>query len=269
MGCVVLFKTSSALAAAYGIAVTGTMAITTIVFYDVVTHRWNWPRSKAGALAGVFLIFDIAFFLANAAKFFDGGWFPLSIALFVFTIMTTWKRGRRELANKFRDTMLPLEVFLDDIEQSKPLRVRGTAVFMASSSVGTPPALLHHFKHSQSLHEQLVLLTVENVGVPEVSRDNRVSLVSKGNGVVHVTLRYGFMEVPDVPSALARSELRLNPATTSFYLGRETLLTNGPSKMARWRKRLFAFIARNARPATSYFSLPANRVVELGQQIDL
>jgi KUP system potassium uptake protein len=269
MGCVLLFKSSSALAAAYGIAVTGTMAITTLVFYYVVTHRWGWSPLKAGALAGLFLIFDLAFFVANAAKFVDGGWFPITVALVLFAIMTTWKRGRRELADKFRGSMLPLDLFLADLEETKPLRVRGTAVFMASSPVGTPPALLHHFKHSQSLHEQLVLLTVENVGVPEVAPQDRVTLVRKGQGVVHVTLRYGFMEMPDVPRALASTDLRLDPARTSYYLGRETLLTHGPSKMARWRKWLFAFISRNARPATSYFALPPNRVVELGQQIDL
>lgn len=269
MGCVLLFRSSSALAAAYGIAVTGTMAITTFVFYYVVTHRWGWSPLKAGLLAALFLVFDLAFLLANAAKFVDGGWFPITVAVILFAIMTTWKRGRRELAEKFRGTMLPLELFLADLEQTKPLRVHGTAVFMASSAVGTPPALLHHFKHSQSLHDRLVLLTVENVAVPEVAEGARVTVVPKGHGVVHVTLRYGFMELPDVPRALATTDLRLEPARTSYYLGRETLLTDGPSKMARWRKWLFAFISRNARPATSYFGLPANRVVELGQQIDL
>jgi KUP system potassium uptake protein len=269
IGCVLLFKSSSALAAAYGIAVTGTMAITTAVFYYVVTHRWGWSPLKAGALAGMFAIFDVAFFAANAAKIVDGGWFPLTIAMFLFAIMTTWKRGRRELADKFRASMLPLDLFLADLEQTKPARVRGTAIFMASSAVGTPPALLHHFKHNQSLHDQLVLLTVENVAVPEVSADQRITVVEKGHGVVHVTLRYGFMEIPNVPRALQEAGLRLDPARTSYYLGRETLLTGGPSTMARWRKWLFAFISRNARPATSYFGLPPGRVVELGQQIDL
>jgi KUP system potassium uptake protein len=266
---VLLFKSSTALAAAYGIAVTGTMSITTVVYYVVVTRTWGWSPLKAGALAGLFLVFDLAFFGANAAKFVDGGWFPIAIGLGIFAIMTTWKRGRRELAEKFRATMLPLEVFLSDPELTKALRVRGTAVFMASSAVGTPPALLHHFKHSQSLHQQIVLLTVENVAVPEVTAEARTTIVDKGHGVVHVTLRYGFMEHPDVPRALRATNLALDPARTSYYLGRETLLTDGPSKMARWRKWLFAFISRNARPATSYFALPANRVVELGQQIDL
>jgi KUP system potassium uptake protein len=269
MGCVLLFKSSTALAAAYGIAVTGTMSITTVVYFVVVTRTWGWSPLKAGALAGLFLVFDLAFFGANAMKFVDGGWFPITIGLAIFAVMTTWKRGRRELSEKFRATMLPLEVFLEDPALSTALRVRGTAVFMASSAVGTPPALLHHFKHSQSLHEQIVLLTVENVAVPEVADDARSTIVDKGHGVVHVTLRYGFMEHPDVPLALKATNLALDPARTSYYLGRETLLTDGPSKMAGWRKWLFVFISRNARPATSYFALPANRVVELGQQIDL
>ena len=270
VGCVLLFKSSTALAAAYGIAVTGTMSITTVVYYVVVTRAWGWSPWKAGALAGTFLLFDLAFFFANAAKFVDGGWFPISVAAAIFIVMTTWKRGRRELAEKFRATMLPLEDFLTDLELSKPARVPGTAVFMASSAVGTPPALLHHFKHNQSLHEKLVLLTVENVPIPEVAPAQRLTLLAKGHGVLHVTLRYGFMEQPNVPRDLhACTELGLQPMRTSYYLGRETLLTTGSSKMAQWRKWLFAFIARNARPATAYFGLPPNRVVELGMQIDL
>ena len=270
VSCVLLFKSSTALAAAYGIAVTGTMAITTVIYYVVLTRSWGWSKVKAGTLAGLFLIFDLAFFTANAAKFLDGGWFPVTVAAALFAVMTSWKRGRRELAEKFRATMLPLDAFLADIELMKPHRVRGTAVFMASSAVGTPPALLHHFKHNQSLHEQLILLTVESAPVPEVSAENRMTVVSKSGGVKHVTVRYGFMEQPNIPRELLGSpELTLDVARTSYYLGRETLLTSGTSKMARWRKWLFAFTARNARPATAYFGLPANRVVELGMQIDL
>ncbi|CAN5810716.1 potassium transporter Kup [soil metagenome] len=270
VSCVLLFKSSTALAAAYGIAVTGTMAITTVIYYVVLTRSWGWSKVKAGTLAGLFLIFDLAFFTANAAKFLDGGWFPVTVAAAIFAVMTSWKRGRRELAEKFRATMLPLDAFLADIELMKPHRVRGTAVFMASSAVGTPPALLHHFKHNQSLHEQLILLTVESAPVPEVSAENRMTVVSKSGGVKHVTVRYGFMEQPNIPRDLLGSpELTLDVARTSYYLGRETLLTSGTSKMARWRKWLFAFTARNARPATAYFGLPANRVVELGMQIDL
>lgn len=270
VACVLHFQSSIKLAAAYGIAVTGTMAITTVIYYMVVTRAWGWTVHKAGALVGIFLIFDIAFFVANAAKFFDGGWFPISVAAAIFTVMTTWKRGRRELAEKFRATMLPLDAFLTDVETIKPSRVRGTAVFMASSAVGTPPALLHHFKHNQSLHEQLILLTVVSAPVPEVAASNRLTVEKLRAGVVHVTARYGFMEQPNIPrELLACPELEIDVGRTSYYLGRETLLTSGPSKMARWRKWLFAFTARNARPATSYFGLPPGRVVEMGMQIDL
>ncbi|MBS2015093.1 MAG: potassium transporter Kup [Deltaproteobacteria bacterium] len=270
IGCVLLFKSSTALAAAYGIAVTGTMAITTVVYYVVVTRAWGWSPVKAGLLAGVFLVFDIAFFVANAAKFMDGGWFPVTAAVTIFAVMTTWKRGRRELAEKFKQSMLPLDAFIADLEMTKPPRVRGTAVFMASSAQGTPPALLHHFKHNQVLHEQLVLLTVESAPVPEVPADRRIALKDMGHGIVHVTMRYGFMENPDVPRALSTCPgLTIEPARTSYYVGRETLLSSGTSKMARWRKWLFAFISRNARPATAYFGLPPGRVVELGMQIDL
>jgi KUP system potassium uptake protein len=218
----------------------------------------------------MFLIFDLAFLGANAAKFFDGGWFPITVAAAIFAVMTTWKRGRGELAEKFRTTMLPLEAFLADIEMTKPHRVRGTAVFMASSAVGTPPALLHHFKHNQSLHEQLILLTVESSPVPEVLASRRLTVRKMREGVTHVSIRYGFMEQPNIPRDLhGCPDLTLEVARTSYYLGRETLLTSGASKMARWRKWLFAFTSRNARPATAYFGLPANRVVELGMQIDL
>jgi len=268
--CVLLFKSSSALAAAYGIAVTGTMSITTVVYYVVVTRAWGWSPLKAGALAGLFLVFDLAFFVANAAKFLNGGWFPIAVAAALFAVMTTWKRGRRELAQKFEESMLPLDVFLSDLDATKPHRVRGTAVFMASSAQGTPPALLHHFKHNQVLHEQVVLLTVVSAPVPEVAEDKRIEATDKGHGVKHVTIRYGFMETPNVPRALGTCPgLTLDPSRTSYYLGRETLLPTGTSKMARWRKWLFAFISRNARPATAYFALPPGRVVELGMQIDL
>jgi KUP system potassium uptake protein len=271
IGCVLFFKTSTALASAYGIAVTGTMGITTIVYYFVVTRAWGWPSWKAAPLVALFLVFDLAFFGANAAKFFDGGWFPLAMAVVIFTVMTTWKRGRRDLSEVIRGAILPLEGLLADVEATNPHRVRGTAVFMASSPAGTPPILLHHFKHNQVLHEQVVLLTVESVRVPEVPPDGRLTVVPKGSGFFHVTARYGVMEHPNVPRALRQCEahgLKVDLARTSYYLGRETLLPTGRSKMWRWRKALFAFISRNARPATAYFGLPPNRVVELGMQVD-
>ena len=271
LGCVFLFKSSTALASAYGIAVTGTMGITTIVYYVVVTRAWGWSFWKAAPLVALFLIFDLAFFGANAAKFLDGGWFPLIMALAIFAVMTTWKRGRRDLAEAIRSAILPLETLLADVEATKPPRVKGTAVFMASNPTGTPPILLHHFKHNQVLHEQVVLLTVENLRIPEVPAERRVTVVPKGSGFYHVTVHYGFMQQPDIPRALvacAAQGLAVDLARTSYYLGRETLLPTGRSRMWKWRKALFAYISRNARPATAYFRLPPNRVVELGMQID-
>jgi KUP system potassium uptake protein len=270
IGCVLLFRSSTALAAAYGIAVTATMGITTVIYFVVVTRSWNWKYSRAIPLLLLFLSFDVAFFAANAAKFVHGGWFPVIIAILLFMIMTTWHRGRQLLAETVRPTLLPLGTFLADVGETKPHRVKGTAVFMASNPEGTPPALLHNFKHNQVLHEQIVLLSVESVPVPEVPEKERLVVEELPHGFHRVTARYGFMENPDVPDALRRSGaygLTVPPDSASYYLGRETLVVTGPSNMASWRKRLFAFISRNARTATAYFGLPPNRVVELGAQI--
>ncbi len=272
IGLVLAFRSSGALAAAYGIAVTGTMSITSIVYFVVATRTWQWPWWKAGPLVATFLAIDLSFFTANAAKFFQGGWFPIVLGVALFTVMTTWNAGRRTLAQVFKDSTLPLESFLDDLAEHEPHRVRGTAVFMSSSPTGTPPVLLHHLKHNQVLHEQVVLLSVLALHVPEVPTDGRVEVTSLGLGVYQVIARYGFMQQPNVPQVLAlcaRKGLITDPARTSYYLGRETLLPTGRSKMWRWRKSLFAYIARNSRPATAYFGLPPNRVVELGMQLDI
>jgi len=268
---VLAFRSSSNLAAAYGIAVTGTMAVTTIVYYVVVRQAWGWPVWKAAPLAALFLAFDLPFFFANWAKFIHGGWVPVAISLATFTVMTTWKTGRKHLAAQFRAALLPLHTFLEDVQNTAPHRVRGTAVFMASNPEGTPPALLHHFKHNQVLHEQVVLLSIQVLKVPDVPADRRVAVKPRGQGFWQVTACYGFMQTPHAPTVLEMCReqgLAIDPRRTSYYLGRETLLTTGSSNMMRWRKALFAFISRNARPATSYFGLPPNRVVELGMQID-
>jgi KUP system potassium uptake protein len=270
--CVLMFRSSTALATAYGIAVTGTMTITSIVYYVVVTRAWGWSRWKALPLVGLFLLFDLPFLGANGLKFLDGGWFPVAIAAVIFTVMTTWKAGRKHLAIAIKSALLPLRDFLDDVAEVKPHRVRGTAVFMASNIDGTPPVLLHHFKHNQVLHEQVVLLSVQSLRVPEVLPERRLDVKSLGQGFFQVVARTGFMETPNVPRMLEMCKshgLVIDLPRTSYYLGRETLLTSGKSHMWRWRKGLFAFISRNARPATAYFGLPPNRVVELGMQIDL
>ncbi|HRI69300.1 MAG TPA: potassium transporter Kup [Polyangium sp.] len=269
---VLAFKTSTALAATYGIAVTITMAITSCVYFVVATQRWGWPVWKALPPVILFLAVDIAFFAGNIPKVVHGGWFPLLIASLVFTVMTTWKSGRRILAEAFTANILPLEDFLNDVKTTEPHRVRGTAVFMSSNPNGTPPVLLHHFKHNQVLHQQVVLLSVSNERVPEIPPDKRVTVEDQGQGFFRVHARYGFMQTPNVPNVLSACKdhgLNIELRNTSYYLGRETLLTTGKSNMSRWRKTLFAFISRNARPATSYFGLPPGRVVELGMQIDL
>ena len=268
---VVSFKTSGALAAAYGIAVTGTMGITTLVYYVVMRERFGRPLWSALPIAAGFFLFDGAFFAANTVKFFEGGWVPVALAAGIFVVMTTWKAGRRELSTALHKDTLPLDSFIADVEAMKPTRVRGTAVFMTSNLHGTPLVLLHHFKHNQVLHDQVILLSVAIERVPEVRPHERAKVVARGHGFHQVSLRFGFMQVPDVPKALAAcaSEgLSLEPSKTSYYLGRETLLPTGRSTLARWRKSLFAIISRNAQPATAHFRLPPNRVVELGMQLD-
>jgi KUP system potassium uptake protein len=276
LGCIWLvltFKESSALAAAYGIAVTGTMAITSVVYFVVLRRAWHWSLWTALPLVAVFLSFDVPFFAANAMKFFSGGWFPIAVGLVLFTVMTTWKKGRTILGRSLADKMLPIDVFLADIAQHHPHRVAGTAVFMSSNPKGVPIVLLHHWKHNQVLHETIVLLSVISEPIPEVSRGERINFASLGEGFFQITAHYGFMETPNVPNILrdaARKHgLPYRPERTSFYLGRETLLPTERGGMFRWRKSLFSFISRNARSATQYFGIPPDRVVELGMQINL
>jgi KUP system potassium uptake protein len=272
LAIVLLFKESSALAAAYGIAVTGTMGITSLVYFFVVTKNWGWSVAKALPLVALFLVFDLGFFLANLVKFFEGGWFPIAVAIAMFGLMTTWKRGRKELSARFMQSLMPISALLDDVEMSKPHRVRGTAVFMSGNSDGTPPVLLHHLKHNQVLHRQVVLLSILSEPVPSVPKEDQLEVNDLHHGFFRVIWKTGFMETPNVPAILLRCrELGLvcEPSTTSYFLGRETLLTTGKSSMMRWRKGLFSFVSRNAIPATSYFGLPPGRVVELGMQVDL
>jgi KUP system potassium uptake protein len=248
------------------------MGITTITYYIVLTRTWKWPVWRAAPLAAAFLLVDLAFFSATSTKILEGGWFPLLLASLVFVVMTTWHTGRRYLAQTMADAAFPLDLFLKDLASNQLLRVKGTAVFMASSANGVPPVLLHYVKHAQSLHETVVLLTVVGSHVPEVHGEDRLRTESLGQNFFRVTLRYGFMESPDIPRALSECASRGLPFRvdrTSYFLGRETLLPEGEAPMNRWRKRLFSFISRNAVPATAYFGLPPGRVVELGMQVRL
>ncbi len=271
------FESSSALASAYGIAVTGTMIITTLLFHRVARDQWRWPRRWSWPMTALFLAVDVSFFGANVVKVEEGGWFPLAAAAFVFTLMSTWKRGRDLLAEQMRSAGLPLDLFLAEIGRKSPLRVPGTAVFMTGNVGNVPPVLLHHLKHNKVLHERVVLVSVVTEEVPSVPEPERVTVRELGCGFHQVIARYGFMETPNVPAMLdsiprrriSGPKLQIVPMETSYYLGRETLLPTGPSRMATWRKRVFIFMARNAQTASSFFRLPPNRVVELGAQIQL
>ncbi len=269
---VLQFRSSSNLAAAYGIAVTGTMGITSYLFYLVCRRRWGYSQAKALAFLIPFLTIDLAFFSANAAKILDGGWVPLAIGVIVFVVMTTWWRGRIELSQVMDAGVIPDEMFLADISTSPPPRVRGTAVFLSSTPGGIPNVLMHHLKHNQVLHEQVVLFSIRTLNIPYSNPAKSLEVRDIGCGFFRVVCRVGFMQSTDVPKILARcAELgvRTEPMTTTYYLGRQTLLTTGQSKLARWRKVLFSFLSRNARPPTAFFNLPPNRVVELGLQIEM
>jgi KUP system potassium uptake protein len=270
---VITFKESTALASAYGIAVTGSMTITSIIYYVVVTRSWRWARWRAIPLVGAFLAFDLSFFGANLLKFFSGGWVPMGMAVIIFLVMTTWKKGRTLLARSVAGRLLPIDMFLTDLANMKPPRVPGTAVFMSSNPDGVPIVLLHHWKHNQVLHETVVLLSVISENHPEVPVDERIQLRALGQGFYHLAAHYGFMQTPNVPDVLRRAaalhDVPYTPGSTSYYLGRETLLATKKSGMQPWRKALFSFISRNSRSATQYFGIPPDRVVELGMQIDL
>ncbi len=269
------FGSADRLAAAYGIAVTGTMTITTLLFHRVARDRWRWSRWVTYPLTFSFLIVDVAFLSANAFKIEEGGWFPLVAGAVIFTLLSTWKKGRGVMAQQMAGGSLPLDLFLPDLEKHPPHRIPGTAVFMTSNPDGTPGVLLHHLKHNKVLHERVLLVSILTEEVPFVPEPERLTVKSLGNGIHQIVARYGFMETPNVPGLLASLPPfaipgpRLENAVmeTTYYLGRETLIPDGATPMARWRKRLFIVLARNASPASAYFGLPPNRVVEMGAQV--
>ena len=280
IGCilvVLMFKSSTSLAAAYGVAVTGTMSITTILFYVLARSHWQWSVWRAGLLTAFFLVIDLAFFSANMLKIAQGGWVPLAIALAIFTLMTTWQRGRLIVRSLLVDASIPLDALLRDLgdenpdKRFKPPRVPGTAVFLTSESKDAPLVLLHHLKHNKVLHENVVLLSIVSAQVPEVPITERIEVTCFPHNFGRVKAKYGFMQTPNVPEVLALAAERgivAKPSETTFYLGRENLIPTGTKPLARWRKRLFIFMQRNSRPATEFFGIPPNRVVELGAQME-
>lgn len=271
--CLVIgFGESSELAEAYGMTVMGTMTITSIIFYAVAREKWKWSRLQAGLPVALFLIFDLTFLAANLLKFFEGGWFPLVIGGVLFAIMTTWKRGRDEVRRVLGSAELPLDLFLGDVENSQPHRVRGTALVMTSNPEGTPAVLLHHLKHNKVLHERVLLLSFVQRRRPEVTGPDKVVIEELSGGFVRIVFQLGFMEQPRMERVAEFCALQgcvIDFSNTTFFLGRQSLFSTGRSGMAMWRKNLFRILLRNAPTATDYFGLPPNRVVELGAQVEI
>ncbi|HVG86122.1 MAG TPA: potassium transporter Kup [Vicinamibacterales bacterium] len=271
LGIVVGFGSSTALAAAYGIAVTLTMTITVLLLSVVAHERWRWPLPLVGAVMGLFLLIDVAFVSANVLKIAQGGWLPLAIGAFIFTLMTTWKTGRRILADRLTSRSVPIEEFVASLPRIEVARVPGTAIFMTAQPRGTPPALAHNLRHNKVLHEQVVTLVVTTLPMPYVPEEERLWVRPMGHGIFDVALRVGFMEDVDIPKMLqeARHFGLAIDADATYFLGRETLLVTPARGMAKWREQLFVFMSRNAGRAAGFFRLPSDRVVELGVQVEL
>ncbi len=272
IGLVLGFQTSSNLAGAYGVAVSLTMVLTTILAFVCARERWRWPLRKAGSLTAAFLIVDLAFLGSNLLKVGHGGWFPLMVAAVIYLLMITWRDGRELLSDKLKKEDLPFDLFLRDVERKKMHRIPGAAVFMSSVPMGIPRTLGHNVKHNKVLHERVTLMTVVTEEVPRVSPEDRVHSEQLQQGFTRMIVHYGFMEQPDVPAALAQAAeqgIEYKPLDTTFFLGRETIVLGRSTEMAEWRKRLYALMARNAEEATKHYNIPVNRVVELGIQIAL
>jgi KUP system potassium uptake protein len=273
LALVLAFRESGKLAAAYGIAVTGTMGITSVVYFVVVRKTWGWSMAKALPLLILFLAFDLPFFGANLLKFFEGGYVPMVVAVILFFLMVVWKRGRAFFTAAISKRVPPLDAFLANIDSTCRVRVPGTAVFLTSSSSETPPVLVHHVQHNKVLHETVILLTVSTVHVPRVTAENSLAWSDLGHGFHRLVVQSGFMQTPDIPTILefaaAKHGLPIDFSDTTYYLGRETFLATDEGQMGRFTEALFGFMSRNATPATAYFGLPPDRVVEIGLQIDL
>ncbi len=268
---VIMFGSSSNLAAAYGIAVTGAMLIDGVLISVVLFTLWKWPAWKAIPLLVIFFTIDILYFSANLLKVPQGGWFPLLVGAIAFTLLTTWARGRKLMIDRLAEAALPTEVFIKSAATSAT-RVPGTAVFMTTSMTGVPHALLHNLKHNKVLHERIMLLTVRIEDVPFVRSERRIETKDYGAGFYRIVVRYGFMEEIDVPAALAQVETcgpQFKMMDTSFFLARQTLIASSRPGMAIWREKLFAWMLRNAESAMEFFKLPTNRVVELGSQVEI
>lgn len=273
IGLVVAFRKSHNLASAYGVAVTTTMVITTLLAYVMAREKWEWNRTLAILISAAFLAIDLAFFGANIVKVEQGGWFPLVIGALVFLIMSTWQKGREIPGQRLGENEKSLEDFLQEIEQDQPMRVPGTAIFMTGRQQGAPPMLMHHLQHNKALHEQVLLLTVAIEDVPYVWASERVEIKKMDQGFVRVIMNFGFMEDPDVPDILyhaSQNDLDIDLADVTYFIGRQTIVpTEKRLAMALWREKLFAFMVRNAAQSTTFFRLPPEDVVELGIRIQI
>lgn len=273
MFTVVFFGSSDALGGAYGIAVTGTMAIDTTLTMIVARRMWHWNRAAVILTGLVLLTIDLSYFGANTLKIPDGGWFPLVLGLFLFAVMTTWRRGRELVVREIKQGGLALAPFIENISEHPPLRVPGTAVFLTANQEAVPHALLHNLKHNKVLHERNVLLTVEVLETPVAEAEERITIEDFGGEFYGLGLRFGFAEDPNVPLALsqcARSGLPFDMMDTTFFLSRENIVADVRRPgMALWRDKLFAFLSRNALPATAFFQIPGNRLIELGAQVEI
>ena len=273
LGAVVGFRSSENLAAAYGIAVTGTMAITTCLALVVARRLWGWNRVLVVFAGVIFLIIDVAFFSANAIKIEHGGWFPLVLGLCSFLVMSTWRKGRELVLRELRQGGLALEPFIESVTAHPPLRVPGTAVFLTANVNSVPNAMLHNLKHNKVLHERNILMTVETLDTPVAEYGERTEITALGHEFYRVVLRYGFAEDPDIPMSMQNCEakgLGFDMMDTTFFLSRENVIASaGARGMPMWRDKLFAFLTRNASPATAFFRIPGNRMIELGTQVEI
>ena len=266
------FGNSSALAGLYGVAVSILMLLGTLLGFVVYRQRFGWPLWAAGGLVGILLVIELSFVSANLLKVLDGGLIPLVLALVIFTLMTTWKRGRRILSERTRGAAMPLNTFLENLREHPPHRVPGTAIFMTGNAEGTPTALLHNLKHNKVLHERVIFLTIRVLEVPRAQAEERMLIEELAEDTWRVVVQHGFVEtvtMPRIVQLAAKKGLELQMMQTTFFLGRETLIPTRRPGMALWRENLFALMSRNARSATAYFKLPPNRVVELGTQVEL
>lgn len=276
---VLTFKTSSNLAAAYGIAVTATMVITTILAFEVAREKWNWSLLKAASIFGAFLLMDLAFFGANVVKVMHGGWVPLVIGAVIYLLMTTWQKGRQILFRRLKDRSMPIEDFCQKILREPPFRVPGTAIYMSGDPWGVPVPLLHNLKHNKVLHQRIAILTIQTREVPFISKSERISIQEVMPNMYRILVYYGFMEIPKMKhilEACREKDINFHVSETTFVLGRETIIADksatigsGELEMSHWRERLFAVMAKNAQRPTAFFRIPPNQVIEVGIQIEI